>query len=92
MEAETNTAAQDRGVLCAWVISVGAMADLALRQVAARDDGAHTATQAALRAGGHLRLTTALSPAGLMLTTVHLVLANGQALELASIDLAGSGG
>jgi hypothetical protein len=27
-----------------------------------------------------------------MLTTVQLVLANGQALELASIDLAGTGG
>jgi hypothetical protein len=94
---ETNdplTASQsaDRDVLCAWVLAVGAMADLALRQVAARDTAAHSATQTALKAGGHLRITTALSPAGLMLTTVHLVLANGQALEVASIDLAGPGG
>lgn len=79
----------DRGVLCAWVLAVGAMADLLLRQVAARDAKAAAATQAALKAGGHLRLTTALSPAGLLVTSSHLVLANGRELEVASIDLAG---
>jgi len=91
-ETTPEMTAQDRGVLCAWVLAIGAMADLALRQVAARDAAAHAATQAALKAGGHLRLATGVSPAGLMLTTVQLVLANGQALELASIDLAGTGG
>jgi hypothetical protein len=84
--------AEDRGVLCAWVLTAGAMADLLMRQVAARDAQAHAATLAALKAGGHLRLTTGLSPAGLLTTCAHLVLANGHALELASIDLAGPGG